>query len=91
MAHPIHRQTQLGGRVLINAGWYNGWGVTQDAADPDRLVEWLVVASRAERLRQRRRVSHADADLQAEIARRHAGEGWPVARPLLGLDPPHAA
>jgi hypothetical protein len=38
--------------------------------------------------RQRRRVSHADADLQAEIARGHAGEGRPVVRHLLGLDPP---
>lgn len=65
-----------------------GWGITQDAADPDLLVEWFIVASWAEHLRQHRRVSHADAELQAEIALHHAGEGRPVVRHLLGLDPP---
>ncbi len=28
-----------------------GWGVTEDAADPDRIVEWFMVKSWAEHCR----------------------------------------
>ena len=61
------------------------WGVSEDAADPERIVEWFMVESWAEHLRQHRRVSQADADLQAEVARFHAGPEKPVVRHLLGL------
>jgi MFS family permease len=65
-----------------------GWGVTEDAADPEKLVEWFIVSSWAEHLRQHRRVSKADADLQKELARFHAGENGPVVRHFLSLHPP---
>lgn len=61
------------------------WGVSEDAADPERIVEWFMVESWAEHLRQHRRVSQADADIQAEMARFHSGPGAPVVRHLLGL------
>jgi MFS family permease len=61
------------------------WGVSEDAADAERLVEWFMVESWAEHLRQHKRVSQADADLQAEVARFHAGAEKPVVRHLLGL------
>lgn len=67
-----------------------GWGITEDTADPDKLVEWFMVSSWAEHLRQHRRVSKADADLQKEVARFHAGEGGPVVRHFLHLDPPQS-
>jgi hypothetical protein len=68
-----------------------GWGMTEDTADPDKLVEWfMVVESWAEHLRQHRRVSKADADLQSEVRRFHVGEQGPVVRHFLHVEPPHA-
>lgn len=61
------------------------WGVSEDAADPERIVEWFMVESWAEHLRQHRRVSLADADIQAEMARFHVGPEKPAIRHLLGL------
>jgi quinol monooxygenase YgiN len=66
------------------------WGVTEDAADPRRVVEWFMVESWAEHLRQHRRASRADADLHAEIRRFHVGAEPLAARHLLAL-PPHPA
>lgn len=66
------------------------WGVSEDAADPERIVEWFMVESWAEHLRQHRRVSQADADIQAEVARFHAGPEAPIVRHLLGLSEHHA-
>ncbi|WP_338664574.1 MFS transporter [Pararoseomonas sp. SCSIO 73927] len=62
-----------------------GWGITEDAAEPDRLVEWFTVESWAEHLRQHGRVSQADADIQAEARRYHVGPEEPVVRHLLTL------
>lgn len=67
------------------------WGVTEDAADPRIIIEWFMVESWAEHLRQHRRVSRADADVQAEVARFHRGETPPRARHLIGIDPPGPA
>lgn len=63
------------------------WGVSEDAADPERIVEWFMVASWAEHLRQHRRVSRADADIQAELARFHRGPERPLVQHLLALRP----
>jgi len=65
-----------------------GWGITEDTADPEKLVEWFFVSSWAEHLRQHRRVSMADADLQKELARFHDPETRPVVRHFLHLDRP---
>jgi MFS family permease len=64
-----------------------GWGITEDTADPDKLVEWFMVSSWAEHLRQHRRISKADADLQNEVARFHAGSSGPVVRHFIHIDP----
>ncbi|UPG83925.1 MFS transporter [Luteibacter aegosomatis] len=44
------------------------WGVTQDSGNPERVVEWFMVESWAEHLRQHERFSHAGADIQAEAS-----------------------
>ena len=64
------------------------WGVAEDAADPERIVEWFFVESWAEHLRQHRRVSKADADVQAELLGYHVGEAAPEVTHLLGLSLP---
>ncbi len=68
-------------------GAYN-WGVTEDSADPDLLVEWFMVESWAEHLRQHHRVSHADADIQAEVAHFHQGDRPPQVRHCITLERP---
>jgi MFS family permease len=62
------------------------WGIAEDAADPGLMLEWFQVESWAEHLRQHRRVSKADADLQEEVRRLHQGPQPPVVRHLLGID-----
>jgi MFS family permease len=66
-----------------------GWGVTEDAADPERIVEWFMVESWAEHLRQHRRVSKADADVQQEVRRYHRGLEPPAVHHLLSINRPH--
>ncbi|HEV2553338.1 MAG TPA: MFS transporter [Bosea sp. (in: a-proteobacteria)] len=66
------------------------WGVSEDAAAPENIVEWFMVESWAEHLRQHRRVSQADADIQTELARFHTGEARPSVRHLLALSPGRA-
>jgi MFS family permease len=62
------------------------WGITEDAADPGLMLEWFQVESWAEHLRQHRRVSKADADVQEEVRRLHQGPQPPVVRHLLAID-----
>lgn len=66
------------------------WGVTEDAADPQRYIEWFLVESWAEHLRQHRRVSKAGADLQHEVLRYHVGDEPPRVQHLLTVAPPPA-
>ncbi|RJF88909.1 MFS transporter [Oleomonas cavernae] len=61
------------------------WGLTEDAEDATRIVEWFLVESWIEHLRQHARVSKADADLQGEARRFHTGDQPPVVRHLLGI------
>lgn len=61
------------------------WGVSEDAADSELIVEWFRVASWSEHLRQHRRVSHADADVQREVRRFHVPEDEPRVRHLLDI------
>jgi hypothetical protein len=63
------------------------WGVSEDAADPERVVEWFFVESWAEHLRQHKRVSKADADIQAETRRFHQDPDGPVVQHFLALEP----
>jgi len=61
------------------------WGLMDDTERPGFIIEWFLVESWAEHLRQHHRVSHADADLQAEATRWHTGEQPPVVRHLLAV------
>lgn len=68
-----------------------GWGVTEDSADPEKIVEWFMVESWAEHLRQHKRVSQADADLQGTVLAYHVGPEKPVVRHFLTITRPGAA
>lgn len=63
-----------------------GWGITEDAADPERILEWFMVESWAEHLRQHHRVSKADADVQEQVRRFHKGPDGPVVQHMLAID-----
>ena len=62
------------------------WGVSEHTGEPGLVLEWFMVESWAEHLRQHQRVSKADADMQAEVLRFHAGPGKPVVHHYLALD-----
>jgi predicted MFS family arabinose efflux permease/quinol monooxygenase YgiN len=62
------------------------WGVSEDAENPERVIEWFFVESWAEHLRQHRRVSKADADLQAEARKFYAGEEPPKVTHYLAVE-----
>jgi quinol monooxygenase YgiN len=64
-----------------------GWRVLEDAEDPTRFEEIFFAASWLEHLRHHRRVTRADAGLQAGVNRFHRGETPPVVRHLVGADP----
>jgi MFS family permease len=66
------------------------WGVSEDTADPERIIEWFFVESWAEHLRQHRRVSKADADIQTDARRFHQGPEAPVVQHFLALEPRRA-
>ncbi|MGB6394253.1 MAG: MFS transporter [Bradyrhizobium sp.] len=66
-----------------------GWGITEDAADSERIVEWFLVESWAEHLRQHHRLSNADADIQRETTQFHIGPDPPVVRHFLALELEH--
>jgi MFS family permease len=68
-----------------------GWGVTEDSADPQKMVEWFMVESWAEHLRQHKRVSNADADLQGKVLAYHNGPEKPVVRHFLTINRPGKA
>jgi MFS family permease len=67
------------------------WGMSEDAAARDTILEWFFVESWAEHLRQHRRVSKADADLQAEVTRFHIGAAAPKVTHYLAIDRAAAA
>ncbi|WP_157271722.1 MFS transporter [Azohydromonas aeria] len=62
------------------------WGVFEHTADAGRVVEWFLVESWAEHQRQHRRVTRADAGVQAELLRFHTGEGKPAVGHWIALD-----
>ncbi|MDO9002416.1 MAG: MFS transporter [Aquabacterium sp.] len=64
------------------------WGITEHSSEPERVMEWFLVESWAEHLRQHRRASHAGADLQADAVRFHMGPEKPVVHHFLALKLP---
>jgi MFS family permease len=68
------------------------WGVFADAEDPSRVVEWFVVASWAEHLRQHGRVTVADREVQERVnALQDAGAPAPSVTHLIGLETPRGS
>lgn len=63
------------------------WGVTEDASNPEQIIEWFLVESWAEHMRQHHRVSKADAHLQREAVAFHRGSSPPAVRHLLSVSP----
>lgn len=63
------------------------WGLAEDAAAPERIVEWFMVESWAEHLRQHARAAGVQADLQGALRQWHRGEAPPEVRHLVGLPP----
>jgi transmembrane secretion effector len=61
------------------------WGVSEDAAQPAHILEWFVVDSWAEHLRQHDRVSRDDAVVQREANQFHLGPEGPRVEHYLGL------
>ena len=53
------------------------WGLMAQTNDPDALLEWFMVESWQEHLRQHQRVSHADAELQRAVLQYHQGDEPP--------------
>lgn len=62
------------------------WSVSEDAADPEVLLECFQVESWAEHMRQHQRVSMADADIQAEARKFHCGIDPPRVRHFLSAN-----
>lgn len=61
------------------------WGLTEDTADPFQLVEWFLLPSWTEHLRQHHRASQATAALQARLRRLHCSPEPPAVRHLLSI------
>lgn len=59
------------------------WGVYQDAADPRIWLEWFLLPSWAEHLRQHQRVTRYDIDLHNAARRFHSGDAAPEVRHYL--------
>jgi MFS family permease len=66
------------------------WGVTEDTNEPTHIVEWFMVESWAEHLRQHKRVTHADADRQRELVRYQIDGKPAVVEHFLALGMQHA-
>jgi MFS family permease len=61
------------------------WGVFADAGDPSRIVEWFVLASWAEHLRQHGRMTVADRAVQDAVNAFHEGSAPPQVTHFIGL------
>ncbi|XXF80132.1 MFS transporter [Myxococcaceae bacterium GXIMD 01537] len=64
------------------------WGVMEDAAQPGRFLEYFVVDSWLEHLRQHERVTHEEQRLQDTIRALHRDAQPPSVRHFVGTTPP---
>jgi MFS family permease len=74
---------RLSGERLRDGAY--AWGVTQDSGNAQHVVEWFMVESWAEHLRQHDRFSRAGADLQSEATAYHRGSEPPAVTHLIGV------
>ncbi|HEX5751804.1 MAG TPA: MFS transporter [Archangium sp.] len=67
------------------------WGVMEDAAQPGRFLEYFIVDSWLEHLRQHERVTHEEQRLQEKIRALHRDAQPPTVRHFMGATPssPH--
>jgi MFS family permease/branched-subunit amino acid transport protein/quinol monooxygenase YgiN len=63
------------------------WGVFEDAEKPGRYLEYFLVESWAEHLRQHERVTVADRDLQEGVQNFQLGLGKPIVSHYLAPEP----
>ncbi len=61
------------------------WGIFQDTEEPERLLEYFIVESWIEHMRQHQRVSRADEALQAVVGALHEGARPPRTSHLVSL------
>ncbi|MHA7778037.1 MFS transporter [Roseibium sp. M-1] len=61
----------------------HNWGVYQDAADPGVWIEWFLLPSWAEHLRQHERVTSHDRDIHARVRKFHREAEPPKIRHFL--------
>jgi hypothetical protein len=68
------------------------WGVFQDTDSPERFIEYFIVESWVQHMRQHERVSKADETLQAAVRALHLGPEPPKVSHLvsIGQMPPAA-
>ncbi len=71
-------------KTRLRDGAFN-WGITEDAANPRSVVEWFMIESWVEHLRQHHRTSLTDADLHSEVRRFHKGSTPPTVRHYISL------
>lgn len=62
------------------------WGLFEDTEQPGRYLEYFLVSSWLEHLRQHERVTHADKDIQQQVHGFHVGTGKPRVSHFLAPD-----
>lgn len=78
------------GRIRRRDGAY-AWGVMFDMAHPEHVMEWFLLGSWEEHLRQHERVSQADREVQARVHALHHGHDKPVVEHWMALSPENSA
>jgi MFS family permease len=63
------------------------WGVAEHTDDAERVIEWFLVESWAEHIRQHQRVTNDDAHLHKEVSTFHFGGAPPVTSHFVALSP----
>jgi MFS family permease len=83
-AAAFERAVQALGVTRRRDGAY-AWGVFQDTETPERVLEYFIVESWVEHMRQHERVSRADEALQAKVRALHKGKEPPQTSHLIAL------
>jgi MFS family permease len=83
-AAAFERAIQALGVTRRRDGAY-AWGVFQDTEDPELFLEYFIVQSWVEHMRQHERISRADEALQAKVRELHKGTEPPQTSHLIAL------
>ncbi|ATB41958.1 MFS transporter [Cystobacter fuscus] len=81
----LHHIHQLGGTRQRDGAVQ--WGVMEDAAQPGRFLEYFIVDSWLEHLRQHERVTHEEQRLQDRLRALHLDARPPSVRHFVGATP----